>query len=84
MNLSAQDTAGKSNAEVIEELTLRNQEVLIANDRLRETVSTQAQRIKSFEERNGMIMMILGSALFFFGLISGVYLRSRFTSSRKW
>ena len=73
-----------TNAETIEQLTLRNQEVLITNQRLRNEVTKYVEQLRQAKDRSRWISLLVGSGIFVLGLLSGAYIVSKFRSRQKW
>lgn len=76
------DTA--TDAEIIEQLTLRNQEVLITNERLRNEVAKYVEQLKQANDRTGWILLMVGGGIFLMGLLAGAYIGSKIRSGQKW
>ena len=76
------DTA--TDAEIIEQLTLRNQEVLITNERLRNEVAKYVDQLKLANDRSDWILISVGGGVFAIGLFLGIYIGSKIRAPQKW
>lgn len=76
------DTA--TEAEIIEQLTLRNQEVLITNERLRNEVDKYVNQLERANERSDWILLSVGGGVFAIGLFLGMYIGSKIRARQKW
>ena len=73
-----------TDAEIIEQLTLRNQEVLITNERLRNEVAKRVDELKHANDRSDGILLSVGGGVFAIGLLLGIYIGSKIRARQKW
>ena len=69
-----------SDAEIIHNLTLQNQEVHITNERLRAEISKHAVALKDARDSKDQTYLIVGSGIFLVGLLIGILIGSRLRS----
>ena len=68
----------------MEELSLRNQELLITNEQLRNEVRRNFDRLQKEDDPLDYWLLVIGGGIFLVGLLIGIVLGARNKSSNTW